>query len=63
MKHLLTSQNNFISGFSQSHLSTKITQFMKGKYTCPCCSDTLLRHVCSRGVYWRCSYCYQEMPV
>ena len=30
--------------------------------TCLCCSDTLLRHISLRGMYWRCSHCYQEMP-
>ena len=29
---------------------------------CPCCSNILLRHVNSQGVYWYCSHCYQEMP-
>lgn len=62
MKHLLTSQNNMITGCSQDHISTKINQFMNGKYACICCSNTLLRHVNYRGVYWRCSRCYQEMP-
>ena len=31
--------------------------------TCLCCSDTLLRHISSTGIYWRCGHCYQEMPV
>ncbi|WRH66740.1 MAG: hypothetical protein RSE13_24980 [Planktothrix sp. GU0601_MAG3] len=30
--------------------------------TCPCCSDTLVRHIRSREVYWFCRHCYQEMP-
>ena len=30
--------------------------------TCPCCSDTLLRHARSGEVYWFCRCCYQEMP-
>ncbi|OKH38072.1 hypothetical protein NIES2119_10955 [[Phormidium ambiguum] IAM M-71] len=30
--------------------------------TCPCCSNTLLRHIRSTGIYWFCSHCYQEMP-
>jgi len=29
---------------------------------CPCCSDSLLRHVSSQGVYWFCPSCYQSMP-
>ncbi|MHC5722763.1 MAG: hypothetical protein ACYTXY_01140, partial [Nostoc sp.] len=44
-------------------ISTKISQSMNGKSTCLCCSNALLRHVSSAGLYWRCSYCYQEMPV
>ncbi|WP_334943427.1 hypothetical protein [Nostoc sp.] len=62
MKHLLTSQNNLIAGYSQADISTKISQSMKGKSTCLYCSNALLRHVSSKGVYWRCNYCYQEMP-
>lgn len=30
--------------------------------TCPYCSNPLLRHVRSKGVYWFCNHCYQEMP-
>ncbi|MEM6423728.1 MAG: hypothetical protein AAGF66_04480 [Cyanobacteria bacterium P01_H01_bin.119] len=30
--------------------------------TCPCCSETLLRHARHNGVYWFCSHCWQEMP-
>lgn len=30
---------------------------------CPCCAYPLLRHIRSRGAYWFCSHCYQEMPV
>ncbi|WP_199306682.1 hypothetical protein [Anabaena sphaerica] len=63
MKHLLAMPTNFVTGDSHDYLSIQIHQFMEDKYTCLCCSDTLLRHVCSRGVYWRCSSCYQEMPV
>ncbi|WP_292770940.1 hypothetical protein [Nostoc sp.] len=63
MKHLLTNQNNLIPGCSQDHISPEISQSMKRKYTCLCCSNALLRHIRSGVVYWRCSYCYQEMPV
>lgn len=31
--------------------------------TCPCCSDTLLRHFRPTGIYWFCQSCHQEMPV
>ncbi|MFB2836064.1 hypothetical protein [Floridanema evergladense] len=30
--------------------------------SCPCCSNTLLRHIRSTGVYWFCGHFYQEMP-
>jgi hypothetical protein len=39
-----------------------IRQSMKMKPICLCCSNILLRHARSREIYWRCSYCYQEMP-
>jgi ribosomal protein L37AE/L43A len=29
---------------------------------CPCCSDTLLRHIRSGQIYWFCRQCHQEMP-
>lgn len=29
---------------------------------CPCCSNTLLRHIRSGEVYWFCRHCHQEMP-
>ena len=41
---------------------TSIRQSMMMNPTCPCCSSTLLRHARHREIYWRCSYCYQEMP-
>ncbi len=31
-------------------------------HICPCCSDTLLRHVNGKGLYWYCCSCHQEMP-
>lgn len=39
-----------------------LEQSMRGRYTCPCCSSNLLRHICGNRLYWRCSHCYQEMP-
>ncbi|MHC5777039.1 hypothetical protein [Nostoc sp.] len=63
MKHLLTIQKNLITVGSQDHISIEISQSLKAKYTCLCCSNALLRHVHSGVIYWRCSYCYQEMPV
>jgi ribosomal protein L37AE/L43A len=38
-------------------------QSMMTKHTCPCCSETLLCHMRLGGLYWRCSYCHQEMPI
>ncbi|AFZ17390.1 hypothetical protein Mic7113_1514 [Allocoleopsis franciscana PCC 7113] len=55
-----------------THLATRQSQQNKvitldysimGKQTCPCCSDTLLRHMRFGGLYWRCSSCHQEMPI
>lgn len=63
MKHLLTIRNDLIAVYSQADISTKISQSMNRKYTCLCCSNALLRHISSKGVYWRCSHCYQEMPL
>ncbi|MBG1270127.1 hypothetical protein F8S12_29015 [Nostoc sp. WHI] len=63
MKHLLRNKTHLITHCSQDHISTETNQSVKDKYTCLCCSNALLRHVRSGVVYWRCSYCYQEMPV
>ena len=63
MKYLFNSRNNLISVYSHNHISTEISRFMNSKHICLCCSNALLRHVRSGGIYWRCSYCYQEMPV
>jgi ribosomal protein L37AE/L43A len=48
---------------TQKYVSTAVTQAMAGRHTCPCCCSTLLRHMRSGEIYWRCSSCYQEMPV
>lgn len=29
---------------------------------CPCCSNTLLRHIRAREIYWFCHHCYGAMP-
>ncbi len=50
-------------GNSQGNTAIYIWQSMMSKHTCPCCSYTLLRHIRLGGIYWRCSHCYQEMPV
>ncbi|WP_414566204.1 MULTISPECIES: hypothetical protein [unclassified Anabaena] len=31
--------------------------------TCPCCGDSLLRHVRYGELYWFCQSCRQEVPV
>ena len=36
---------------------------MNSEQLCPCCSNILLRHISDSRIYWRCGYCYQEMPV
>ncbi|MBK1986252.1 hypothetical protein A0J48_001575 [Sphaerospermopsis aphanizomenoides BCCUSP55] len=30
---------------------------------CPCCSDSLLKHIRRSETYWFCRTCWQEMPV
>jgi|GEM_PF-2681916 len=48
---------------SQESLAAVARHSLIGIYTCPCCSDTLLRHIRLGGIYWRCSHCHQEMLV
>jgi ribosomal protein L37AE/L43A len=66
MKILSTSLGQFCSKIapscSQRMTHKTIGQSMMMKPTCLCCSNTLLRHAREREIYWRCSYCYQEMP-
>jgi ribosomal protein L37AE/L43A len=31
-------------------------------HQCPCCSNTLLRHIRQGSIYWFCSDCRMEMP-
>ncbi|CUR33670.1 hypothetical protein PL9214520209 [Planktothrix tepida PCC 9214] len=31
--------------------------------TCPCCSESMLRHTRNHQVYWFCRHCWEEMPV
>ena len=45
-----------------SQVLTNPTTSNSPQNTCLCCSNTLLRHISLRGMYWRCSSCYQEMP-
>jgi type III secretory pathway component EscR len=30
---------------------------------CPCCRDTLLRHIRKNQLYWFCSSCHLEIPI
>jgi len=43
--------------------SIKIAQSMNSRQICLCCSNPLLRHIGLGKLYWRCSHCYQSMPV
>ncbi|AFZ27755.1 hypothetical protein Cylst_5760 [Cylindrospermum stagnale PCC 7417] len=45
------------------HTTISFRQDMISRHKCPCCSNTLLRHIRLDGLYWRCSQCKQEMPV
>jgi hypothetical protein len=45
------------------NITTYTWPSMWSRHNCPCCSYVLLRHVRLSGIYWRCSHCYQEMPV
>lgn len=51
------------TGNSQECIAVYTGQSRLSKSTCPCCSYILLRHIDLEGIYWRCSHCYQEMPV
>ncbi len=51
------------TGNSQENTAIYTRHSMISKQTCPCCSYTLLRHVRLGSIHWRCSHCYQEMPV
>lgn len=32
-------------------------------YYCPCCKDSLLKHIRGQETYWFCRSCWQEMPI
>lgn len=69
MPTLLRSENEVgfppkpFTNCNQRIISPTISQSMTMRHTCLCCSCTLLRHIHSHAIYWRCSHCYQEMPV
>lgn len=56
LTHALTDNN-------QGDVTRYTWQSMWSQHNCPCCSYGLLRHIRNDGIYWRCSHCYQEMPV
>jgi ribosomal protein L37AE/L43A len=31
--------------------------------TCPCCNNSLLRHIRHGKIYWFCTHCWQEVPL
>lgn len=31
--------------------------------TCPCCDNSLLRHIRHGKIYWFCTHCWQEVPL
>jgi len=59
----LPSLAHYITENSRENLAVYAGQSRLSKYACPCCSYILLRHIDLAGIYWRCSHCYQEMPV
>lgn len=63
LKSSMQSPVRFIAGDSLRKTSITVGQSMNSAHTCPCCSDTLLCHIRLGKLYWRCSHCYQEMPV
>ncbi|MUL38204.1 hypothetical protein BWI75_18180 [Gloeocapsopsis sp. AAB1 = 1H9] len=62
LKSSMQSPLRLLNGGSLRKTSTTSGQ-VKGAHTCPCCSETLLRHLGAGKLFWRCSHCYQEMPV
>lgn len=31
--------------------------------SCPCCSNSMLRHIQNRKIHWFCRTCWAEMPL
>jgi hypothetical protein len=56
LSHTITDNN-------PGNITTYTWSSMWNQHDCPCCSYVLLRHVGLSGIYWRCSHCYQDMPV
>jgi predicted amidophosphoribosyltransferase len=42
--------------------SLPFSNLIGAMHTCPCCSETLLRHARHNHIYWFCPHCWQEMP-
>uniref|UniRef100_A0A832M431 Uncharacterized protein n=1 Tax=Oscillatoriales cyanobacterium SpSt-402 TaxID=2282168 RepID=A0A832M431_9CYAN len=66
MQSLIVSPANSFTQLAadfRRQLDASIDQPMEERHICLCCSCVLLRHIGVRGVYWRCSHCYQTMPV
>jgi ribosomal protein L37AE/L43A len=36
---------------------------MDRQQTCPCCDNSLLRHIRHGKIYWFCTHCWQEVPL
>jgi len=51
------------TGSSKENIAIYTRQSILSKSACLCCSYILLRHIDSEGIYWRCTHCYQEMPI
>jgi|GEM_PF-4419220 len=54
-------QDSVVQDLNAQDLSAQ-DRSMHSEQICPCCSNILLRHVSNSRIYWRCGYCYQEMP-
>lgn len=52
-----------ITDNSQENITTYSWKSIWSHHSCPCCSYGLLRHISHGDIYWRCSHCYQTMPV
>jgi ribosomal protein L37AE/L43A len=67
MLALLTSSlalpRGLINGRKLRTINPTTNQSMSARETCLCCSNSLVRHIRLGGIYWRCSHCYQEMPI
>lgn len=58
-----TTLDRLVPEKNQNSSLIRIVQSMNSRQICLCCSNPLLRHVGLGKLYWRCSHCYQSMPV